>query len=149
MALSGVASSGGLGDGMVTSNGGGDRAPEDGVTEDRGIPGRREEPAAEEVEGQLVANGPKVCGGGSAMIDQGGADGMREPGRATRLRVSGGAEGERSQGEVQQVGRRKMEQRGQRQSCRILWNRRCYWLHDMWLNVLVGHPQRGRRAADI
>lgn len=41
---------------------------------------------------------PQDHGGGRVMTDQGVASGMREPCEAIRQRVSGGAEGGRSQG---------------------------------------------------
>lgn len=43
------------------------------------------------------------------MVDRGEAGGMREPGGATRLRISGGAEGGGNQGGV--TGRRAKEER--------------------------------------
>lgn len=67
--------------------------------EDRGIAEEKEEPAAAVgVEEQSVAEDLQICGGGGVMTDQGGANGLREPGRVERPRVSVGAKGGRSQG---------------------------------------------------
>lgn len=68
------------------------------MTEDRGGGGGKEEPAvAIGGEGLRAAQGSQVRSGSKVTTDQGEARGTREHGGATWLRVSGKAEGGRSQ----------------------------------------------------
>lgn len=68
------------------------------MMEDQGIPEWKEEPAgAVGVEEHSVAEDPQGHAGGDVTTDQGAAGGTRKPGRVERPRVSGVAEGGRSQ----------------------------------------------------
>lgn len=86
------------------------------MTKDRGDVEGKEDPAsAIWLEEQSAADCPQVRGGSRVTTDHWGAGGNREPGGATRPRVSSGAEGGRSQGRVD--GPRWSEMiRGQRHS---------------------------------
>lgn len=63
------------------------------MTEDKGNPEGKKEPAA-----AIGEEGRSAADRSRATTDQGGTGGTREPGEAARQRVSGGAEGGRSQG---------------------------------------------------
>lgn len=115
--LSNIAGAGEPGYIAVMSFRGGARVPKDwgdaGVTKDRGKgKWKMECSVAKEMESE-----------------RGGAGGTREPGRAARQRVSGRAEGGRSQnGAERSMGRDGMKGiRGWRRSRRILLHRRCWW----------------------